>query len=87
MYGISKLAENQYSRVLAAELAPRRIAVAAVCPGGWLLAACPPARLPACLPARLPACLPTCLPACPPACPPACLPARLPACLPAIILQ
>lgn len=33
MYGISKLAENQYSRVLAAELAPRRIAVAAVCPG------------------------------------------------------
>ncbi len=30
----SKLAECQYSRILAQELRPRRIAVAAVCPGG-----------------------------------------------------
>jgi NAD(P)-dependent dehydrogenase (short-subunit alcohol dehydrogenase family) len=33
MYGVSKLAECQYSRILADELRPRRIAVAAVCPG------------------------------------------------------
>jgi NAD(P)-dependent dehydrogenase (short-subunit alcohol dehydrogenase family) len=33
MYGISKLCENQWSRVLAQQLAPRHIAVFAVCPG------------------------------------------------------
>ena len=33
MYGVSKLLEAQYSRVLAARLAPRRIAVSACSPG------------------------------------------------------
>mmetsp|Transcript_46541 Transcript_46541/g.149402 ORF Transcript_46541/g.149402 Transcript_46541/m.149402 type:complete len:80 (+) Transcript_46541:997-1236(+) len=33
MYGVSKLGEATYTRVLAAELAPRGAIVSAVCPG------------------------------------------------------
>lgn len=43
MYGVSKLAECQYSRLLADELRPRRIAVTAVCPGGQHAGAAPAA--------------------------------------------
>lgn len=32
-YGVSKLAEISYTKLLAKQLAPRRIAVTAVCPG------------------------------------------------------
>ena len=44
MYGMSKLAEAAYTRVLARELEPRHIMVNAVCPG--VCAPCPSSQLP-----------------------------------------
>jgi NAD(P)-dependent dehydrogenase (short-subunit alcohol dehydrogenase family) len=51
MYGMSKLAEAAYTRVLARELEPRHIMVNAVCPG--MCAPCPSPPLPRCLAVQL----------------------------------